>query len=228
MPRPSCMVFAARYLPPEEIRGKEVIEVGSCDFNGSIKPYVMHWEPKSYLGIDMIEGPCVDKVLNADLLEQEYGAESFDIVLSIEMMEHTRWWRTSLTNMKRICRRGGILIITSPAIGYPYHGYPTDFWRYEIEDMKKMLSDFEILGIERDESGPGTFVAARKPMDYQECDLDPIELYSVVNGQRTRELSEEDFKSKYFKRVTTKVRIKVAVESTYRWLGRTVTKLLRI
>lgn len=220
------MVFAARYLPPEEIRGKEVLEVGACDFNGSIKPYVQHWSPKSYLGIDMIEGPCVDKVMNADTLEAEFGQESFDIVISIEMMEHTRWWRTSLTNMKRVCRRGGLLLITSPAIGYPYHGYPTDFWRYEIDDFKKMLADFEIIGIERDESGPGTFVVARKPMDYQECDLGPIELFSVVTGQRTREVSEADFKAPYFKRQTFKVRLKEFVEGTYRWLGRCVTKIL--
>lgn len=226
MPRPNCMVFAAKHLPPEEIKGKEVLEVGACDFNGSIKPYVTHWEPKSYLGIDMIEGPCVDKVMNADDLEKEFGTEAFDIVLSIEMMEHTRWWRTSLTNMKRMVRRGGILIITSPAKGYPYHGYPHDFWRYEPEDMEAMLADFEILGVERDESGPGTFVAARKPIDYTECDLDDIALYSVVNGERTKELTDEDFKGSYFKRITTKVRIKDAVEKTYRGIGRVVSKVL--
>lgn len=222
------MVFAAKHLPPEAITDKDVLEVGSCDFNGSIKPYITHWEPKSYLGIDMIEGPCVDKVMNADDLESTYGAESFDIVLSIEMMEHTRWWRTSLTNMKRVTRRGGILIITSPARGYLYHGYPDDFWRYEVEDMQAMLSDFEILGTERDESGPGTFVAARKPMDYIENDLSDIALYSVVTGTRTRELTEADFQGKYFKRVTFKVLLKERIERIYRALGRLVGKLLGI
>ncbi len=226
MPRPNCMVFAAKHLPPQEITGKEVLEVGACDFNGSIKPYLMHHDPKSYLGIDMIEGPCVDKVMNADDLEKEFGPERFDIVMSIEMMEHTRWWRRSLTNMKRVVRRGGLLLITSPARGYLYHGYPHDFWRYEMEDIEKMLADFEIIGLERDESGPGTFVIARKPMDYTECDLSDIELFSVVTGDRRRELTEEDFKSKYFKRVAFKVRLKDFVERTYRGIGRTVGKLL--
>ncbi len=225
MPRVSCVVFAAKHIDPQWVRGKSVIDVGACDFNGSVRPLIEAWGCESYLGIDMIEGPGVDRLLNADNLIDEFGENAFDVVLSLEMMEHTRHWQTSLHNMKRICKPGGLLIITAPSPGYPYHGYPTDFWRYTPEDWRAVLEDFDVVATEFDPQGPGAFVAARKPDDFAEKDLADYGLFSVVTGTKIPRVEEADFKCAYFKRTVLKMRIKETIERTYRACGRFVTKL---
>jgi hypothetical protein len=60
-----------------------------------------------------------------------------------------------------------------------------DYWRYEIEDMYKLFSDFEILILEKDPSVPGVFLKARKPLNYEPTDLQGIALYSMILGKRT-------------------------------------------
>lgn len=225
MPRVSCVVFAAKHIDPQWVRGKRVIDVGACDFNGSIRPLIEAWGCESYLGVDMIEGPAVDRVINADHLLEEFGENSFDVVLSLEMMEHTRHWQTSLHNMKRICKPGGLLIITAPARGYNYHGYPTDFWRYQPEDFQEVLSDFEVLATEFDAQGPGSFVAAQKSEGFREKDLSDYRLYSVVTGTRISHLADEDFKCGHFRKTVVKMKTKEWVEQSYRACGRLVTRL---
>lgn len=102
------------------------------------------------------------------------------------------------------------IYITIPSYGFPYHGYPYDYWRYEIEDMYKIFSDFEILVIERNPLAPGVFLKARKPIDWESNDLSRIALYSIVLGRRTeRIVSFEDasvFRRFMFKFMSSKVR----------------------
>jgi SAM-dependent methyltransferase len=142
MPGVSAIVFAAKNLDKSEIKGKRVIDVGSYDFNGSIRPLIESWEPAEYIGVDILDGASVDVVCNADDLVDKFGKESFDVVLSLEMLEHSRNWKRSISNIKNICKPNGIILITTRSYGYPCHGFPNDFWRYELEDMKHIFSDF--------------------------------------------------------------------------------------
>jgi SAM-dependent methyltransferase len=228
MPRVSCVVFAAKHLRPEVVKGKRIIDIGACDFNGSIRPLLMSYDPEQYLGIDIIPGPCVDRVLSASDIAMEYGENSFDVVLSIEMMEHCRDWHTALTNMKRVCKPGGLIVITTPARGYPYHGYPNDFWRYETDDFKTLFDDFEAVETEKDPSGPGSFVCARKPQNFKENDHSNFGLFSVVTNRVVSHLRDDDFKSWHFKKVFIKQMLKQGIEKTYHKLGELTTRLLRL
>jgi hypothetical protein len=69
--------------------------------------------------------------------------------------------------------------------GFPFHAYPYDFWRYEIEDLRRIFSDFEIIRLIRDHESPGVFLKARKPFNYNPSDLQGISLYSNILGRRT-------------------------------------------
>ncbi|MEM2261178.1 MAG: methyltransferase domain-containing protein [Ignisphaera sp.] len=69
-----------------------------------------------------------------------FGEESFDVIISTEVLEHVRDWRAVINNMKRALREGGIMYITTRSFGFPYHDFPYDFWRYEIEDMRKIFT----------------------------------------------------------------------------------------
>ena len=228
MPRVSCITFAAKYLTPDVVRGKRLLDVGACDFNGTIRPLMESYNVGEYMGIDLIKDPSVDRVMNADDVVEVFGIESFDIVLSLEMMEHTRNWRCSLSGLKQVCKRGGLIIVTSPSIGYPYHGYPDDFWRYEPEDFSIILGDCEILGLEKDEKGPGSFVCVRKPENFQETDLSDVELHSMVAGRRIRELENHHFKQWHFQKVRIKQLVANTARNTFLGLGRIITRMMKL
>jgi hypothetical protein len=81
--------------------------------------------------------------------------------------------------------------VTTRSIGFHYHGYPYDFWRYEPEDMRAIFVDFEIVALERDTDAPGVFMLARKPAIFREREA-PIALYSMVARRRRTRISDLD------------------------------------
>ena len=182
------IAFGERVLQPADVAGREVLEVGAFDVNGSIRPFVELLEPGRYVGVDIAPGPGVDEVVDASELIERFGVESFDIVITTEMLEHVRPWRTVIHNLKGVLRPGGVLFLTTRSIGFPYHGYPHDFWRYEPEDMQAIFADFDIDTIERDTDAPGVFVIARKPTSYAEK-RPALELFSIVTGRRQARIS---------------------------------------
>lgn len=182
--------FVDASLEHLNIAGKRVIEVGSYDFNGTVRPLVMAKQPETYIGVDILEGSGVDVVCDAAELVDRFGENAFDFVLTTEMVEHARDWRAAISHMKRVLKPGGYLILTTRSIGYMYHGYPYDFWRYQIEDMRGIFDDFEICELTQDPSSrAGVFLLARKPEDFIERDLSEIALYSILLSRRVKQLS---------------------------------------
>lgn len=118
--------FAAAQLSEDMIKGKTVLEVGSRDVNGSLRELVERYGPASYTGIDIEDGPGVDVVLDANDVLERFGPESFDAVISTELLEHARDWRAAVQNMKGVLKPGGTLLVTTRSKGFHVHGYPWD------------------------------------------------------------------------------------------------------
>src|SRR6266480_4576929 len=185
----ACILFGFRSISASEVAGKRVLEVGSADRNGSLRPIIESYHPREYVGIDVEQGPGVDRVAEAGQIAHLFGEESFDLVVSTETLEHIRDWRGAVSNIKRVCKRGGVVLLTTRSIGFPYHAYPHDFWRYDPDDLRTIFSDMEVVTLERDsEITPGVFAKIRKPADFRENDLSSHELYSIVAGRRVRQL----------------------------------------
>ncbi|MEI8190796.1 MAG: methyltransferase domain-containing protein [candidate division NC10 bacterium] len=185
----ACIQFAKANITEIDVRGKRVIEVGSLDINGSLRSMVETFEPAQYIGVDLCEGHGVDIVCNAAGLIDIFGREKFDLLISTEMIEHVLDWKKIVRNFKRILKPSGTLLITTRSRGFFYHGYPDDFWRFELDDMKAMFSDFDIVALEKDPSSPGVFMMARKPILFIENDLSHLRLYSVVKFRRTNKVT---------------------------------------
>lgn len=189
MCNPACLAYGRAHLTEADVRGRRVIEVGSRNVNGSLRAHVTQLAPASYLGVDIEEGPGVDEVCDAEDLVTRYGAASFEVVICTEVLEHVREWRRVVSNLKRLLGPGGVLLITTRSYGFKYHAFPYDFWRYEVDDMNLIFSDMIVEDIESDPSVPGVFLRVRRPDQLVERDLESIELYSMVQRRRCRDLS---------------------------------------
>lgn len=167
----SVLAFVMTRISAADIFGKKVLEVGSLDVNGSPRWIIELLVPKSYIGVDIRPGNKVDQICDAGALVATFGAESFDVVVSTEMLEHAEDWRGAVSNMKRVLAPGGLLLITTRSPGFPQHDYPSDFWRFTREDALEIFSDMEGLEVAEDPMAPGILVRARKPTAFFEVDL---------------------------------------------------------
>jgi SAM-dependent methyltransferase len=100
------------------IRGARVLEIGSYDVNGSVRR--IFGEAGDYVGIDLHEGPGVDRVGFGHEVADPDG--SFDVAISGECFEHDPHWAETLTNMARLVRPGGLVAFSCASRGRPEHG----------------------------------------------------------------------------------------------------------
>lgn len=114
----SVIKFIARVKEryPDSFNTKKVLEVGSLDINGSVRPFFLKC---NYTGLDIIAGPGVDVV---SPVHQYQPAGLFDTIISTEMLEHDRNWKKSIKQMVDLLKPGGLLIITAAGHGRPEHG----------------------------------------------------------------------------------------------------------
>lgn len=189
MCHPSCLEFGHTSIHRADVFDKMVLEVGSQDVNGSMRSMVEKLSPARYVGIDLQEGPGVDEVCTAEDMVERFGPDTVDLLINTEMLEHVHDWRCVVSNLKRVLKPGGVLILTTRSRGYPIHGFPSDYWRFEIADFEKMFGDMIIDELESDPSGgPGVFLRARKPESFTEANLENYALFSVISQSRTSDL----------------------------------------
>lgn len=74
--------------------------------------------------------------------------ESFDAVLSSQVLEHVAEPRLYLGEAYRLLRPGGSLILSTHGI-WPYHPDPTDFWRWTKDGLVREIgrAGFEVVEV---------------------------------------------------------------------------------
>jgi len=140
-----------------------------------------------------------------------FGKESFDVVILTELLEHAKNWQLVISNMKNVCKPGGILIVTTRSRGFGYHGFPYDFWRYELDDFREIFSDLNIVSLEKDTELVGVFTKLRKPLEFKERDLANYKLYSILTNTRTAQVTEKDSRSLRYLRFMVREKLKKIV-----------------
>lgn len=85
-----------------------VLEYGSKDVNGSIKP--LFARATRYVGVDLVEGSGVDVVADAATFTTD---ERFDTVVCMEVLEHTDKGREICRNAHRHLQAGGVFLVTA-------------------------------------------------------------------------------------------------------------------
>lgn len=165
---PSAYTFACSALTAADVEGRDVIEAGAVDVNGSVRPHVESLGPASYTGVDIAPGLRVDVVMDAADIPAKLPPAG--VVISTEMLEHVRDWQAAMRGLIGALDDGGLLVITTRSDGFGYHPYPEDNWRYSVEAMRGIITaaGLQIIRLEADiPSAPGVFCSARKPAGWQ-------------------------------------------------------------
>lgn len=167
-------------------RGGQVLEVGSYDVNGSVRPYFA--KARIYHGIDIRQGPGVDLVATAEQYREAAASPcgpfsqrdgKWDVVISTEMLEHAEFWRQDINAMKELLAPRGHIILTCRGPGFPKHDHPGDYNRFTVEHMRKIFADFSTLWLSDDPDAPGILYWGVKnpgaePVDLAEIEVDPV------------------------------------------------------
>lgn len=67
-----------------------------------------------------------------------FDDETFDVIISGQVMEHVIEIWTWFSELKRITKKGGYIITISP-ISWDYHAIPVDCWRIYPEGMNALM-----------------------------------------------------------------------------------------
>lgn len=137
-------VTKVKKLFPEFFLEKKVLEIGSLDINGSVRPFFIACE---YTGLDLGEGKGVDVICP---IAEYIFPEEFDVVISTECGEHSRTWHQDLIQMYNNLKPNGLLIYTAAGPNRHEHGtsrttpgdapFTNDWYRnIDIADFRNAL-----------------------------------------------------------------------------------------
>lgn len=125
----------------------DVLEVGSYNVNGTPRTVLQHIA-KSYIGVDISPGDCVDIVMDAEKLLDTFKPAQFDTVVCCELLEHCLHPWIIVEVMRTVLKPNGWLWISTPTFGFPEHRYPIDCYRFGKDTyVQYFFKDMSILAL---------------------------------------------------------------------------------
>jgi ubiquinone/menaquinone biosynthesis C-methylase UbiE len=116
------------------------------DIGCGSKPYFPLFKDKikKYVGIDLIHSKYVDCIASAEYLP--VGPETFDIIISTQMLEHVENPPKVIEEMYRVLKKEGIVYLSTPGV-WEKHGTPNDYWRWTDDGLKIIFDDFSTVEV---------------------------------------------------------------------------------
>ena len=109
--------FSVRLFEEKKASKIDILEIGSYEVNASIKDL---FNGSNYTGIDLIDGPGVDLVMNG---EDIYSLnKKFDVIISSECFEHAVNWKKIFKAMINCVKDDGYVVMTCASKGRTEHG----------------------------------------------------------------------------------------------------------
>ncbi|MFH1417146.1 MAG: class I SAM-dependent methyltransferase [Planctomycetota bacterium] len=105
-------------LKPYDLRGRTLLDAGcgtgwfsrrACDRGADVT--ALDIGPKL---LSQVRRKCKAKTVQGDVLDLQFANDAFDVVVSSECIEHTRDPRQAVRELIRVCRPGGLLVVTCP------------------------------------------------------------------------------------------------------------------
>lgn len=138
-----------------------VLEVGARNVNGSIRSL---FPPAGYLGIDLVAGPGVDRVLDILKAGDQFNS-AFSTVVCCETLEHIKEPWAAIDIMAMALKPGG-LFVASWCFAFPLHdaeldkGQSGDYWRTTPSGFEYLLRRAGLVEIHIDTEGCGRPITA--------------------------------------------------------------------
>jgi len=95
--------------------------------------------------VDLDISPCSTADVVGDAQQLPFADEVFDGIICQAVLEHVPRPQKVISEMVRVLHRGGIIYMEVPFL-QGYHPSPRDFYRFTIEGLELLLSDFSKLG----------------------------------------------------------------------------------
>lgn len=121
---------------PEPIYEFGALQVPGQEGFADLRPF---FPAKEYVGTDMRWGPGVDKIL--DLHDIELAPLTVGTALCLDTLEHVEYPRKAMTELQRVLKQGGIVVISSH-LRAKIHCFPNDYWRFTPECFESLLKHF--------------------------------------------------------------------------------------
>ncbi|GMQ91313.1 MAG: hypothetical protein BMS9Abin11_0621 [Gammaproteobacteria bacterium] len=117
------------------------LEIGSRDYGTTwnMRPL---FPGQQYIGVDMSEGKSVDLVFDLTKpfkeVDQAFNGVRFNTIFCLNVMEHCDQPFRMAENLEALLAPGGKIYISVP-FAWKFHGYPSDYWRFTQEGVKKLF-----------------------------------------------------------------------------------------
>ncbi|RJS78529.1 SAM-dependent methyltransferase [Methanophagales archaeon] len=137
------------------IEAKKYAKGKLLDMGCGSKPYELIFSDvvDEYVGIDLPPSKSTSKSENradvyGSVLDLPFESESFDTILSTQVLEHVPEPKRMLEEAYRVLKKGGYLILTAP-MTWGLHEIPNDYYRYTKYGLKYLAESvgFKIVYI---------------------------------------------------------------------------------
>lgn len=119
-----------------------ILEIGSKDYGNTENFRVLIEDGSEYVGVDMSAGKGVDLVLDLTLefeeISRQLGGKRFGTIICLSVLEHCEQPFKMAENITRLLKDDGCVFISAP-FSWRFHGYPSDYWRFSHEGIKKLF-----------------------------------------------------------------------------------------
>lgn len=134
---PNSLLLFKKHVVPRLRAGLRVLEISPDTIPSSYRVAAgdgVRWETLGLASAGSYTHPTTDEYTFP------LPDESFDVIISGQVLEHVRKiWRW-MPELARVCRRGGLVVTISP-LSWPFHEAPVDCWRVFPEGMRALYED---------------------------------------------------------------------------------------
>lgn len=126
--------YALDYFQP----GMKVLEIGPNEFPSAYQK-IAQKPGVEWHNIDITDNPQLTYRMKSEY-EFPIATNSYDVVVSGQVLEHVRKIWVWMREITRVCKVGGTVISINP-VSYGYHEAPIDCWRVYPEGMRALYDD---------------------------------------------------------------------------------------
>lgn len=133
---PIYLHFVDLYRALAKNATKDAITV--LDYGAGGSPYRSLFPNSTYHRADFLYSNGLDFRVAADSTIVDIADETYDLVLSTQVLEHVQNPEVYLREAFRVLKPGGTLLITTHGT-FPDHGCPYDYWRWTNDGLRRAM-----------------------------------------------------------------------------------------